>query len=131
MAPPAISLIALMQLQVLSGEWVSFGHRLRRSLPPSLWVPSPHLACKYALCGLSVRVLRGTVSNGYMTLDRLMFDSARFPPFTVTVGCVRSKASVFPRILDDIVTNLVAKGKIFEFIELGGTKNGTVLSESC
>ena len=36
-----MSLIALTQLQASSGEWVSFGLRSRRSLPPSLWVPSP------------------------------------------------------------------------------------------
>ena len=35
-----MSLIALTQLQASSGEWVSFGLRSRRSLPPSLWVPS-------------------------------------------------------------------------------------------
>ena len=42
-APPGISLISLTQLQASSGEWVSFGLRSRRSLPPSLWVPCPVL----------------------------------------------------------------------------------------
>ena len=37
-----MSLTALTQLQPSSGEWVSFGLWSRRSLPPSIWVPSPH-----------------------------------------------------------------------------------------
>ena len=38
-----MSLNALTLLQASSGEWVSFGLRSRRSLPPSIWVPCPVL----------------------------------------------------------------------------------------
>ena len=64
-----------------------------------------------------------------MKLDRLMFDNL-FYPFTVTVRCVRSKVSVWPRIFDDIVMHEVVKGDIFEFAGIGRTKNWIVLCES-
>ena len=59
-----------------------------------------------------------------------MFDNFYFSPFTVTVGFVRYKASVCPRILDDIVMHVLVKGDVFEFIVRGLTKNSIVLCES-
>ena len=43
------------------------------------------------------------------------------------VGSVRYKASVCPRIFDDVVMYGVAKGGVFEFIGLGPAKNWMVL----
>ena len=40
------------------------------------------------------------VLNGRVTLDGLMLYHSLFSPFTVTVGFVRAKASVRPRISD-------------------------------
>ena len=65
-APPALSLISLTQLQASSGEWVSFGLRLRRSLPPSLWVPSP--------------VLRPPILSLFLVLLDSWCPSLFFPP---------------------------------------------------
>ena len=64
-----------------------------------------------------------------MKLDGLMFDSVRFYPFVVTVECVRANAYVFPRVPDDVTMNELVKGKVFEFIGVGGTNNGIVLCE--
>ena len=65
-----------------------------------------------------------------MTLDRFVCDRVYFPPCKVTVGCVRSKASVRSHISHDIIMNIVVKGGIFEFIGLGGTKNWILLHDS-
>ena len=65
-----------------------------------------------------------------MTLDGIMFDYVRFYPFAVMVGCVRFKLSVRPRILDEVVMNVVVKGGVFEFIGIVRTKNEIVLCES-
>ena len=55
------------------------------------------------------RVWRWPVSNFCVTLDGIMFDCVIYLPFTVMVGCVRSKVYVHPRILDDVVMHVVVK----------------------
>ena len=65
-----------------------------------------------------------------MTLDGLMFDHVRSSPVLVMELCVRVKASVCPRISDDVVMHVVVKGGVFEFIGLVVTKNGVVLCVS-
>ena len=67
--------------------------------------------------------------NGRVTLDGIMFDLLRFPPFTVTIGCVRAKASVLSRISNDFAMHEVVKWGAFEFIGLERTKNWIVLFE--
>ena len=62
-------------------------------------------------------------------LDGLMFYHMLFSPFAVAVVCVRSKASICPRMLYGVVRNVVFKGGVFEFIGLGITKNWIVLCE--
>ena len=53
-----------------------------------------------------------------------------FPPFVVMVVSVRSKASVRPRIFDDVVILEVVKGGVFSFIGRGRTKGWMLLCES-
>ena len=65
-----------------------------------------------------------------MTLYGIMFDHVSSLLLTVTVGCVRAKASVCPHISDDVVMHVVVKGEVFEFIRLRRTKNSIVLCES-
>ena len=55
-------------------------------------------------------------SNGHMTLDGIIFYCVRYFPFMVMVRCVRTEASVRPRISDYAIMNLIVKGGIFEFI---------------
>ena len=64
-----------------------------------------------------------------MTLDRIMFDHVISYPFTFMVICVRAKAFVLPRILNDIAMHVVVKGDVFLFIKCGCTKNSNVLCE--
>ena len=45
-------------------------------------------------------------------------------------GILSAKASVRPRIFDDVVIHEVVKGDVFEFIGRGRTKNWMVLCES-
>ena len=59
-----------------------------------------------------------------------MFDQVSSLPFSVTVGCARDKASVFPHILYDSIMHVVVKGDAFEFIGLGRKNNGIVLCDS-
>ena len=59
-----------------------------------------------------------------------MFDNFFFSPFSVTVGFVRAKEFVRPHIPDDVLTNEVVKGDVFEFVGLGRTKNYIVLCDS-
>ena len=61
----------------------------------------------------------------------LMFDHLSFSPFSVTVWCVRSKASVRPHVSNDVVMHVAVKGGVFEFIGLVHTKNYILLCESC
>ena len=68
--------------------------------------------------------------KGHMTLDTFVFDRVYFFPCAVTVDCVRAKASVHPRVLYDVIMNILAKGDILEFIVIGGTNNWVVLLES-
>ena len=46
------------------------------------------------------------------------------------VGCMRAKAPVCPRILNDVVMYVVVKGDVFEYIGLRCMKNDIVLCES-
>ena len=48
-----------------------------------------------------------------MMLYGLMFDYVSSFLFAVTVGYVRAKASVCPRISYDVVMRVVVKGKLF------------------
>ena len=48
-----------------------------------------------------------------MKLDGLMFDHVRSFLFAVMVQCVRSKASVCPRISGDVVMHVVVEGGVF------------------
>ena len=68
--------------------------------------------------------------DGHVTLDGIMFDILLFYPFMVTIGFVRSKASVLTHILDDAVMYVLVKGGIFDFIGCGCINNGIVLCES-
>ena len=65
-----------------------------------------------------------------MELDGLMFGCVSSFPFAVTVGYVRAKAYVCPRIMNDIVMYVVVKGGVSDIIGHGRTKNGIVLYES-
>ena len=56
-----------------------------------------------------------------------MFDHLSFYPFAVTVGFVRAKTSVRPRISDDVIMHEVVEGGVFEFLGHGRTKNWVVL----
>ena len=42
------------------------------------------------------------------------------------VGCVSSKESIRPRIPDDVVIHVIAKGGIFESTFFGSMNNGIV-----
>ena len=53
-----------------------------------------------------------------------MFDHSLSSPFSIMVGFVSDKASVHPRISDDVVMHVVVKGGVFEFIGCGHTKTG-------
>ena len=53
------------------------------------------------------------LSSGNMMLEGIMFYCVRFTPFYVMVRCVRSKASVHPRISDDVVIHVKVKGVYF------------------
>ena len=64
-----------------------------------------------------------------MTLDRILYDNSLFYTFLVTVGFVRSKASVLSCIFDDFIMNEAVKGDVFEFTGRGNTKNWMVLFE--
>ena len=61
-------------------------------------------------------------SNGRVSLDRFMFDHLIFPPFSITVGCVRSKESVQQHISDNVLMHEVVKGEVIELIGRGCTK---------
>ena len=65
-----------------------------------------------------------------MKLDGIMFDHLIFNPFAVTVRCVWVKESVHSHISNDVVMYEVVKGDVFEFIELGHTKNWILLCKS-
>ena len=65
-----------------------------------------------------------------MALDGLVFYYLFFYKFVVTVGFVRYKVSVIPRIFDDVLMNEVDKEGVFKFVLLGQTKNWIVLCES-
>ena len=69
------------------------------------------------------------LSNGDMTLDRIIFDHVSSFPFVVTVGCVREKASVSPCIPYSLVMHVVTKGDVFDFIGHGRTKKRIVLCD--
>ena len=69
------------------------------------------------------------VSNGHVTSDGLMFDYLLFSPFAVTILFVRAKASIHPRMMDDAVMHVVAKGDVFEFKGRGRTKNWILLCD--
>ena len=56
------------------------------------------------------------VSSGNMMLEGIMFYCVRFTPFSVMVRCVRAKASVHPRISDDVVIYVKVKGGVFDSI---------------
>ena len=64
-----------------------------------------------------------------MMLDRLMVGFVMSIPFVVTVGCVRSKAYVHPRVSDDVVIIVIFKGCIIYFIRYERTKNGILFCE--
>ena len=66
-----------------------------------------------------------------MMLDGFMFDYFFFSPFVVTVGFVRTNASVRPRIFYDIIMHEVVKGGVFYFILIGRTNNYIVLCDLC
>ena len=59
-----------------------------------------------------------------------MFDNFFFSPFSVTVGFVRAKEFVRPHISDDVLTNEVVKGDVFEFVGLGHKRNWILLCDS-
>ena len=65
-----------------------------------------------------------------MMLDGIMVDCVRSIPSMVTVGCVRSKASVRPYVSYEVIMHVIVKGSVFYFIFHGHTKNGVVLCES-
>ena len=65
-----------------------------------------------------------------MKLDGLMFDTFYFYQFTVRVGFMRYNASIRSYIFNDAIMNELVKGKVFEFIGLGRTKNWIILFES-
>ena len=48
-----------------------------------------------------------------MILDVLMFDRVMTIPFAVTFVCVRYKASVCPRVSDDVAMRVIVKGGAF------------------
>ena len=56
------------------------------------------------------------VLNGHVALDGLMFDNVLFYPFIVTVLFVRAKESFCPQKSYDVVSNVLVKGGVFEFI---------------
>ena len=56
------------------------------------------------------------VSNGHVALNGLMFDYFLFSPFMVTIGFLRSKASIHPHIYDDVVIHVLVKEDVSEFI---------------
>ena len=58
-----------------------------------------------------------------------MFDHVISFSFTVTVVCVRAKASVRPCITYYIIMCVVVAGEVFEFIVRVRTNNGVVLYE--
>ena len=76
------------------------------------------------------RWLGWLVLNDHVTLDGLMFDNFLFSPFAVTIGFVKAKAYVRPRISDEFLMHEVLKYDIFEFIGIWRTKNWIVLCES-
>ena len=59
--------------------------------------------------------------KGRMRLDSFIFDCMIFSTCAVMVGCVMSKASLRPCVLDDIIMHVVVKGGVLDFIGLGGT----------
>ena len=67
--------------------------------------------------------------NGYLNSDRIMFDRVIFIPFTITFGCVRSKASVCKCVPDEVVMPIQFEGDVFEFVFRGHTNNGIVRCE--
>ena len=65
-----------------------------------------------------------------MTLYMFVFDHMNFPPCTVMVGCVRAKASLPPRVSDDVVIHIVVQGGVLDLIETGITNSWIVLREA-
>ena len=63
-------------------------------------------------------------------LDVIRFYCVRPILLVVTVVCVRAKVSVFRRISEDVAMCVIVKGRLFEFICHGHTKNG-VFCEWC
>ena len=62
------------------------------------------------------------VSNDHVTLDGFMFDHLVCSLFAATVAFFRSKESVWPHILDEVLMNVLFKGGVFEFLGTGCTK---------
>ena len=56
-----------------------------------------------------------------------MFDHLLFYPFAVTGVFMGAKVFVCPHIFDIAIMHEVVKGKVFDFVVLGRTKNWTVL----
>ena len=58
-----------------------------------------------------------------------MFDCVMSILGGITFVRVRSKASVCPRLSDDVIDNSIVVGCVFEIVWFGRTKNGIVLYE--
>ena len=64
-----------------------------------------------------------------MMSDRVVFDRVDFLPCAVTVRFVRSKVSVCPCVLDDVIIYELVEGAVIDFIEHEGRKKLIVLGE--